>query len=215
MLTTVSLCPIFYYMTRQDYYNLTQMKERGWTTSIIKKLVDIQPTEFKGMYSKQPQKCYPKDYVESLELTERFNELKKAASVRHTRMKAIADGKRDENVTKYSERVDAVKVPVLSAEELKSRTIKSKRRWYSYQAAIRCDIDEGIDEDNLPNTVLFRWEVNYIRHELTKYDKILSSIGGLVGTHDVYRTIRGRILDKISEVYPWLRDECNNQKTAE
>lgn len=199
-------------MKRSDYYNLTQMKERGWTTSIVKKMVDIQPTEFKGMYSRQPQKCYPKEYVENLEKTDQFVELRKKAVSRQETMKAVAESKREANIAKFSARVDAVKVPELSADELKARTIKSKRKWYSYQADMRGECDEGIDVDHLPNEVLYRWEVNYIRHELTRYETLLDQIYGIVGAHDSYLVIKNRILDKIASVYPWLKDECERQK---
>ena len=37
------------YYNRKEYYNKTQLKERGWTESIIKKLLkDIEPIEFWG-----------------------------------------------------------------------------------------------------------------------------------------------------------------------
>ena len=35
---------IFVGMSRKDYYNLAQLKERGWTPSMVKKLVGIPPT---------------------------------------------------------------------------------------------------------------------------------------------------------------------------
>jgi len=201
-------------MARSDYYNLTQLKERGWTASIVKKLVDIQPTEFKGLYSRQPQKCYPKSYIEGLEQTARFAELKGMAETRQAAMQAVADAKRATNIAKFTEQAESVKIPVLSEEELKKRTIKSKRRWYSRQAEIRCTVDDGIDEDGLPAVVLHRWEVNFVRHELTGYERLLERIAGLVGTRDIYHVVKCKILDKISEAYPWLADECSRQKES-
>jgi hypothetical protein len=201
-------------MSRKDYYNLTQMKERGWTAAMVKKLVTIQPTEFKGLYSRQPQKCYPKAYVEDLEATQEFEELKKLAAARHDRMKAIADRKRKENISRFRSRILGVKVPVISGDELRKRTIRSKRNWYRYQADLRCEIEEGIDEANLPKAVLDRWEVNFIRHELTRYDSILDQIRGLVGTGDIYIILRNEVLDRIAAAYPGLAGECSRQKTV-
>ncbi len=86
-------------------------------------------------------------------------------------MKAVVDAKRADNITKFSARVDSVKIPTLSEDELKLRTIKSKQRWYAYQSELRCEVDDGIDIEHLPDNVLHRWEVNYIRHELTRYEK--------------------------------------------
>lgn len=179
---------------------------------MVKKIVDIPPTEFKGMYAKQPQKCYPKDYIEKLEQSELFTELKLKATGRQAAMKAVADAKRSDNIAKFSARMDSVKIPALTADELKLRTIKSKQRWYAYQSELRCEVDDGIDIEHLPDNVLHRWEVNYIRHELTRYEKLLDQIRGLVGTRDIYTVIKGEILDKIASAYPWLKDECDRQK---
>ena len=182
---------IFVCMSRKDYYNLTQLKERGWTPSIVKKIVDIPPTEFKGML---------------------FTELKMKATGRQAAMKAVADAKRTGNIAKFSARVDSVKIPALTEDELKLRTIKSKQRWHAYQSELRGEVDDGIDIENLPANVLHRWEVNFIRHELTRYEKLLNQIRGLVGTRDIYTVIKGEILDKIATAYPWLKDECYRQK---
>lgn len=179
---------------------------------MVKKIVDMPPTEFKGMYAKQPQKCYPKDYIETLEQSELFTALKMKAAGRQAAMKAVADTKRADNVAKFSARVDSVKIPALSADELKLRTIKSKQRWYAYQSELRCEAEDKIDIEHLPDNVLHRWEVNYIRHELTRYEKLLDQIRGLVGTRDIYTVIKGKILDKIATAYPWLMDECGRQK---
>lgn len=179
---------------------------------MVKKIVDIPPVEFKGMYARQPQKCYPKDYIETLEQSELFATLKTKAAGRQAAMKAVADAKRADNIAKFSARVDSVKIPALTEDELKKRTIKSKRRWYAYQSELRCEVDDGIDIEHLPDNVLHRWEVNYIRHELTRYEKLLGQIRGLVGTRDIYTVIKGEILDKIAAAYPWLKDECDRQK---
>ena len=120
-MATVDNFAIFVSMSRKDYYNLTQLKERGWTPSMVKKIVDIPPTEFKGMYARQPQKCYPKDYIETLEQSELFAELKLKAAGRQAAMKAVADAKCADNIAKFSARVGSVKIPALTEDELKMR----------------------------------------------------------------------------------------------
>ena len=201
-------------MSRKDYYNLTQMKERGWTAAMVKKLITIQPTEFKGLYRRQPQKCYPKDYVERLEETQGFETMRRAAEVRHTRMKAVADRKREANVERFRKRIASMTVPVIPDDELRKRTIKSKRAWYRYQAELRWQPEEEIDEASLPKEVLARWEVNFIRHELTRYDYVLEQIRVLVGTGDIYVMLRNEILDRIAQAYPGLSSECTKQKSG-
>lgn len=147
-----------------------------------------------------------------MEQSELFTELKLKAAGRQAAMKAVADAKRSDNIAKFSARVNSVKIPALTEDELKSRTIKSKQRWNSYQSDLRCEVDDEIDIEHLHDNVLHRWEVNYIRHELTRYEKLLDQIRGLVGTRDIYTVIKGKILDKIASAYPWLKDECDRQK---
>lgn len=200
-------------MARKDFYNISQMKERGWTASIIKKLVQIEPTEFRGMYRRQPQKCYPKDYIEGLEQSDEFKELREKASQRSTTMSLVAEKKRTENIEKFKKRIYAVKVPVLPLDVLRRRTIDAKNKWYEYTSMMYDRFDDGpVDERNLDNSTLFRWEVNFIRHELTKYEDLLSEIYGIVGTHEIYKELKNYVLDRISEAYPHLKGSCDSQK---
>lgn len=53
--------------------------------------------------------------------------------------------------------------------------------------------------------------VNYLRHNLSDYDSKLGDIFGRVGTSEAYRIINEKIYSKIAEVYPELKDECDNQ----
>jgi len=39
----------------------------------------------------------------------------------------------------------------------------------------------------------------------------LDKIYGKVGVDEGYLVIRKKVLDKIAEVYPWLREECDSQ----
>ena len=87
-------------------------------------------------------------------------------------MKAVADAKRADNIATFSTRVDSVKIPALTEDDLKLRTIKSKQRWYAYQSELRCEVDDGIDTEHLPANVLHRWEVNYILRGVKRCRKV-------------------------------------------
>jgi hypothetical protein len=197
---------------RKECYNLSQMKERGWTGAMIKALVKMDPILFRGMYLKCPQKCYPIEYIESLEETDEFKNMQNKSKERSEKMKIIAEIKRDENIEKYEKRIENIKIPIINEERLKKRTIYSKQQWYDYQAALRCDISDPIDEKSLPLHVLRRWEVNFIRHELTRYDDVLESIRGKIGTNEIFERLHYRVLEKIAEAYPYLKAECERQK---
>lgn len=52
-----------------------------------------------------------------------------------------------------------------------------------------------------------RWTVNYVRHMLTNYDRLLLCVPdeGKAG-------LKVMVLDEIAETYPFLKEECERQK---
>jgi len=64
--------------------------------------------------------------------------------------------------------------------------------------------------DNASEKQIEQWMVNYIRHKLTGYDKALARINEFVPNG--YEILKFSILDKISCMYPFLKDECERQK---
>jgi hypothetical protein len=73
-------------------------------------------------------------------------------------------------------------------------------------------INEPIDEYRLTRPILDRWEVNYIKEKLTNYNDLLNEVSNIVGKNDTYKKINNLVLDKISETYPFLKNECQQQK---
>jgi hypothetical protein len=73
------------------------------------------------------------------------------------------------------------------------------------------DIDFQLATTNSDARFLERILVNYIRHQLTIYESELEEIYGKVGNDDGYKLLNNKIYDKISEVYPSLKNECNRQ----
>lgn len=61
---------------------------------------------------------------------------------------------------------------------------------------------------------LRRWQVNYLRHVLTDYDRLLDGLYGGTGRRDAERVLRGRVYQAISAAYPALRGECRRQFAA-
>lgn len=64
--------------------------------------------------------------------------------------------------------------------------------------------------DNASKKQMEQWMVNYIRHKLTGYDEALVKINAMVPNG--YEILKFSILDKISCMYPFLKDECERQK---
>jgi hypothetical protein len=58
---------------------------------------------------------------------------------------------------------------------------------------------------------LKRITVNYIRHNLTRYDRELEDLAGKVGVRKAVMVIRRRVYDAIARVYPRYAAECERQ----
>jgi hypothetical protein len=59
---------------------------------------------------------------------------------------------------------------------------------------------------------LDRITVNYVRHELTAYDRQLEDVVGRVGVQEAVRTIRRMVYATIAATYPRLAAECERQR---
>jgi hypothetical protein len=69
---------------------------------------------------------------------------------------------------------------------------------------------DGTAED-APAEFLERITVNFIRHNLTAYDRALEEVAGRVGIASAVQAIRARIYSAIGESDPALADECSRQ----
>ncbi|MFI6942038.1 hypothetical protein ACIBI4_22430 [Streptomyces sp. NPDC050418] len=58
---------------------------------------------------------------------------------------------------------------------------------------------------------LDRWQVNYLRHQLTHYDELLDGLHGKTGRAAAETLLRQRIYTAIAETYPFLAHECERQ----
>ncbi|MBR5950086.1 MAG: hypothetical protein IKZ87_01485 [Actinomycetaceae bacterium] len=69
------------------------------------------------------------------------------------------------------------------------------------------------NKDDVPKHIWQRWAVNYIRHQLTRYDEELYNTKGMVGFSDQYSRYKAAVLDAIAQMYPQFAKECERQKT--
>lgn len=177
---------------RTDFYNLTELKERGWTPKMVSTLIDVEPTEFWGRYKTQTQKCYLKTYIEDIETTDQFKAMLEAALAKKQTAMASADRRRAELVAEYTKIANGMEVPVIPMAQLQEEAVE---HWYDHKCAIACYYGRESPEYPKPDEdTLRRWVHNYVRHELTDYDSILEEIRGKVGVGEAYQAIR-EILD--------------------
>lgn len=198
---------------KEMYYNKSQLKKRGWTDSIIKKM-SLTPDLLKQnpFYKKASQmKLYLTKSIEELENTEQFIKLiEKSAKRKKSAIKSVE--KKTNNLINY---VESLKITVqkISLERLKKYAIANYNDFESHKSAWDHNYEPNYYEPNdYDSDFLARIQVNYIRHQLTSYDKELKGMLGKTGKCKAYEILKNRVLDEIAKQYPTLENECQKQK---
>lgn len=93
----------------------------------------------------------------------------------------------------------SVQVRLVPADRLREAAILSHMGLRRRGRIDPCHVEEGADRATVE-----RWMVNYARHRLTDYDR-------LVRAAQDGRAVKIATLDAIGAVYPFLADECARQ----
>jgi hypothetical protein len=195
-------------MIYEQMLTKTAVKERGWTDAGIKKFLgEPDTTKRNPRYGNAaPMSLYKVERVEAVEKTDEFAVWKTKSEVRKScAAKAVQ--------TKTSETVAAIdgwipRIPTLKLNEVKRQAIESYNDYNTWSE------DHKSCNKNSDPLFLERIMVNYIRHELTEYDELLSMLGGWIGIREAIELVRERVYTAIAEKYPKLADECSRQKMA-
>jgi len=202
-------------MDNKEFVTKSDLKERGWTDSIIKKM-SLIPDEIKEnpYYRYGPQmKLYGIERIKDLEQTKRFIELKKRSEKRKQSARKTVETKR-KKVMDYINSLK-IEVPKIPLDELKKEAVKQYNNFHYFNYFNYKNYDpRDISRENVKNDPEFleRIMVNYIRHQLTDYEDHLIELFGKIGKDEAYIKLKDRILDSIAKQYPSLRDECRRQK---
>lgn len=193
------------------YLNISKLKERGWTETMIKKLLlnpdkEVSNPIFK---SASTMKLYSIAKVETAELTESFIKYKSQAEKRSKTMKKVSDAKK----YKLLEEINSMKyvVNIIPMESLMEKAIENYNDFHFYKAVQFENIDFLPVDKNADQKFINRIMVNYVRHNLTEYDTRLEEVAGRIGVHEGVIKIKCKILEEISKAYPELKKECSNQ----
>jgi hypothetical protein len=193
----------------QDYLTLTALRERGWSPSLLRRLLGAPDKTSPNPHRRSgpPMQLYSPDRVAEAEAHPDFVAYQTSRATRSAAALTVADSKRRELLHRIAE--IEITIPQRPLDRLRRAALLS---WQDGQAERG---NYGADGADAPPDVLDRWAVNYIRHELTDYDRLLyDEIAGRIGVGEAGRLLKRRILDKIAEVYPELADEARRQKLA-
>ena len=71
---------------------------------------------------------------------------------------------------------------------------------------------ENANADALDPTTFYRWQLAYVRHELSNYDDLCRQLNRTdPADRKTYAQLRRKTLEHISDIYPELADACRKQ----
>lgn len=192
---------------------LTQfaLMERGWTKKLISDFLpepEIKSNPFRR--SGPPMKLWSVPDVEQAEKTEAFQHAKEESGKRKLSAKKGAATKADKLMAEIDRAITEIKVREIPDDELRHRAWSAKSQWCEKQP----DPIHLCSAEVIGEATMARWIVNYIRHNLTKYDKTIYETSGKVGARAAYVKYKTAVLCKIAEIYPKYKEECQKQVNA-
>lgn len=196
----------------KEHYSKSEVLALGFSEKLITNLLPepiLKPNpKFK---SAAPMKLWLITDVDEAMKTAEFNEYQEKAKKRREGAKKAVETKTAKLHEEVSTKIDAISVKKIDGNDLIARTLSEKADWFNYQNMLRNNWYDTPDPYNADKQTQERWQVNYIRHNLTQYDESLYEMSGKVGCHSEYIRYKEAVLRKIGETYPKLKEECYRQ----
>ena len=203
---------------RTTYVTLTGVRRRGWTDSMVRDLLgspDVQGRDPRR-WSLAPVRLYLLVRVETVERTAEFA----AASLR-SKARSVAAGmyaERRRAAVLTAIRAAPIEVPLLPGPELERRAVRHRHLLGARGPGGGGDGGSsggGGSSGSGPHGALVRWQVNYLRYALSRYDSLLDGLYGETGRGEAERLLRRRLYEAIAAAYPALAHECRRRIAVE
>lgn len=203
--------------TDVENYTKTQLKrDREWTDAAIRKFLGEPDSHKDNPYSSRSQiRLYDAERVHAVEGTREFAEWREKSRSRRAGARKAVETKRAKTMAVVEQRLGKVRLRKhsvgLSEETLRERAVAhynnmQESRAYEY------DYDfDPVGVQGAPDGFYQRIEVNYLRHQGTKYDSELDAYIGATGVRDAVGMVREHVYGLIAAEYPHLKDECARQ----
>ena len=196
----------------EKYITKAGLKTRGWTDSMIRKFLgnpDLEKTN--PHYKSAPKmKLYKLSRINDLEGTEEFRIHLIKSGQRSSVMKKVAKDK-EKKLLEEINRLEIL-VTIISPESLLKASIESYNDFHEYISMERGHYDFVPADSRSDRSFLQRIQVNYLRHNLTEYDRELENVAGKIGIARAVPMIKEKVYDAIALAYPYLSQECIRQK---
>lgn len=194
-----------------ERFTKTQLKERGWTDSSIKKFLGECNYSYPSPYTKKINvQLWNCDRVEEVEESEEFKQWHEKSKVKREKLSQsqsnVMEAKRSE-LREYINNLE-VDVPVIPFEKLVMWACQHYNDRKEDSALSRSEYIP-IPKDQLASlksdpSFLYRICKNFIRHQMTDYEKELAGFFGKVGKQEGYELLKEKIMNEIDAKYSGL-----------
>ncbi|PRH78131.1 hypothetical protein C6N75_16550 [Streptomyces solincola] len=212
---------------RMTYLRADGLRGRGWSDGMVRALLgwpDVQGRDPRRR-SVAPVRLYLLARVEAVERSPEFARCAQAGPGAAAR----AAAERRRQAVLAAVRAEPVRVPVLPVPELERRAASHRRvlagagpgaaagppgaaaRGPSGAPRARTRPPGDPVARVGPPGALVRWQVDYLRHALSRYDVLLDGLHGGVGRAEAERLLHRRLLEAVAAAYPHLAAECRRR----
>lgn len=183
------------------YITKTTLLDRGWTEKSIDEILPPPKLVDNPHYKcASPMQLWEEKLVKQKERTKKFKEYADRKAKRSQAMQKSIEKRKNETI-EIAQNFD-ISVERIDINDLKKQTLNSKWNWYmDTEQYDRAEYVDSVDQDTL-----VRWEINYIRHNLSNYDYELEKLYKRIGKSDAYFEYRKKLMEKIKEVYPEFKE---------
>ncbi|MEY9990544.1 hypothetical protein ABIE67_002576 [Streptomyces sp. V4I8] len=188
------------------------LRARGWTPGMMRQLLgepDLLRTN--PHFRAAPQtRLYSIERVVAVERSEEFRAASAAAARRPAAARAAALHRRREVLLRIA--AEPIEVPRLAPDRLAALAVEHRNRLEEERTSWRWGhVPDPATVDGADPHALARWKVDYLRHRLTRYDKILDELYGRTGRAAAEELLRHRFYAAIAKAHPALARECERQ----
>lgn len=178
----------------------------GWTKAAVDRFLGApDQTKPNPMYrSGAPMRLYSGDRIKAVESTDTWRTWSTKSALRSERARAVAERRRAEVL----EWVDCLHIALPPSDEEKLvkcavahyNLLWEERGQYEKHATVHDDRE-----------FLDRITVNYLRHEVSHYERDLDRLYGKTGADEARLRLKERVLQAIAQAFPFLAPECGHQ----
>jgi hypothetical protein len=198
---------------RGMYVSAGELRARGWTRGMVRRLLgepDLLRVHPRFREAGPPIRLYRVDRVEAAERSEEFRTVAAAAARRSAAARATAQRRRREVLARIV--AEPIDVPRLPPHRLAALAVEHRNRRDAEPAHERWNhAPEPATVEGADRAALDRWKVDYLRHQLIRYDELLAGWYGSTGRGAAEELLRRRIYEAIAEAHPHLERECERR----